>query len=95
MHSVSCLYIRNIIAVNSILYNIIYRCRSWPEAGTGTKEKDSSCIPLSVVSALMEVTKSPPNLDQYLALNDSIVHLILNCPESSIDKVALQASYKL
>ena len=59
-------------------------------ADVDAKEKDSPLV--SVVSALTDVTKSPPNLEGYLALNDSIVHLILNCP--SVDKVALQASYE-
>lgn len=62
----------------------------WPEADVDANEKDSPLV--SVVSALTEVTKSPPNLEGYLALNDSIVHLILNCP--SVDKVSLQASYE-
>ena len=69
---------------------------SWPEADVDAKEKN--CPLVSVVSALTEVTKSPPNLEGYLALNDSIVHLILNCPSvdkiALHDKIALQVSYE-
>ena len=58
-------------------------------------EAESEPVQVSVVSALEEVTKSSPNLNAYLALNDSIVHLILNrtCPAGS--STALQASYKI
>ena len=57
----------------------------------------SSCNELtSVLIALEKVIESPPKLEDYLALNDSIVQLILNCTQCTEDnKIPLQASYEL
>ena len=43
------------------------------------------CRLLSVLTAIKNVTESPPKLEGYLALTDSIVHLILHCEEKMLD----------
>lgn len=47
---------------------------------------------VSVMNALEGVTESPPKLEGYLALNDSIVHLILHSQESD-DSSLSEVSY--